>query len=523
MKELFGMLETVIASTNDALLIIEITSTETLASRVLYVNEAFTYMTGYSAEEVLGQPPQILEKTHLNPTPLEQIQTALLDTRTTVVEVISYRKNGSQFWVELKMAPVLLKTGKPTRYWVLVQRDITAYKQAETARAKLDRQLDQTQKLQAIGALASGVAHEFNNLLTVIMGHAELAIHTLATDSSTYKDIQNIQKSAKHAANLTRQLLAFARQQVFEPKIFNPNDAILDVGKMLRHFIGEDIEMTTQLALDIGRIKMDPGQFEQIILNLAINARDAMPNGGKLSIETANISVNSNLAEYYSEVPAGEYILISVRDNGQGMTEEVKAHLFEPFFTTKNVGKGTGLGLATCYGIIKQQGGYIQVYSEMGQGTTFKVLLPRVETATSPLPATLQNGILPSGTETILLVEDEPIVRGLTARILRQQGYTVLEAENGKEALEIAHSQSLLKIDLLLSDVIMPQVGGNPLADQLRAIRPNLKVLFISGYSSNTVIDQCLLEDGAFLQKPFSPRLLIFKVREILDKHPKML
>lgn len=518
MKELFGMLETVIANTNDALLIIEVTSTETLASRILYINEAFTCMTGYTADEVLGQPPQILQEPYLNPTTLEEIRTALLDNRSAVVELVTYRKNGAQYWVELKIAPVLLKTGKPTKYWVLVQRDITEYKRIEATRAKLDKHLDQTQKLQAIGALASGVAHEFNNLLTVILGHAELAIQTLPTDSSACKDIQNIQKSAKHAANLTRQLLAFARQQVFEPKIFNPNDAILDVGKMLRHFIGEDIEMTTQLALDIGRIKMDPGQFEQIILNLAINARDAMPDGGKIGIETANVSINSNLIEHYPDVPAGEYILISVRDNGQGMTEEVKAQLFEPFFTTKNVGKGTGLGLATCYGIVKQQGGHIQVDSEVGRGAIFKVLLPRVETATSPLPATLQNGTLPSGTETVLLVEDEPVVRGLTARILRQQGYTVLEAENGKEALQIAQSQSLLKIDLLLSDVIMPQVGGNSLAEQLKAIRPNLKVLFISGYNSSTVIDKCLLKEGAFLQKPFSPRLLVFKVREVLDK-----
>ncbi|NJN92708.1 MAG: response regulator [Anaerolineales bacterium] len=519
MKELFGMLETVIASTNDALLIIEVTSTETLASRILYINEAFTFMTGYTADEVLGQSPQILQEPHLNPTTLEQIRTALLDNRTAVVELVSYRKNGAQYWVELKVAPVLLKTGKPTKYWVLVQRDITEHKRAESVRAKLDNHLDQTQKLQAIGALASGVAHEFNNLLTVILGHAELAIQTLPADSSAGKDIQNIQKSAKHAANLTRQLLAFARQQVFEPRIFNPNDAILDVGKMLRHFIGEDIEMTTQLALDIGRVKMDPGQFEQIILNLVINARDAMPNGGNIGIATANISVNSNLAEHYPDVPAGEYILISVTDNGQGMTEEVKAQLFEPFFTTKNVGKGTGLGLATCYGIVKQQGGHIQVDSEVGQGALFRVLLPRVETATSPLPTTLQNGTLPSGTETVLLVEDEPVVRGLTARILRQQGYTVLEAENGKEALEIAQSQSLLKIDLLLSDVIMPQVGGKSLADQLRAVRSNLKVLFISGYNSSTVIDPCVLKEGTFLQKPFSPRLLVFKVREVLDKH----
>lgn len=518
MKELFGMLETVIANTNDALLIIEVTSTETFASRILYVNEAFTSMTGYTADEVLGRPPQILHDPHLNPATLEQIRIALLDTQTAMFELAAYRKNGAKYWAELKLAPVLLKTGKSTKYWVMVQRDITEHKEAEAARAKLDERQNQSQKLQAIGSLASGVAHEFNNLLTVIMGHAELAVQALPTDSPACKDIQNIQKSAKHAANLTRQLLAFTRQQVFEPKIFNPNDAILDVGKMLRHFIGEDIEMTTQLALDIGRIKMDPGQFEQIILNLAINARDAMPNGGKISIETGNLSVNANLAEHYPEIPAGEYILISVSDNGQGMTEEVKTHLFEPFFTTKNAGKGTGLGLATCYSIVKQQEGHIQVKSEVGHGATFKVLLPRVETATSPLPATLQNGTLPTGTETILSVEDDPVVRGLTARILRQQGYTVLEAENGKEALEIAKSQSLLKIDLLLSDVIMPQVGGNILTDQMRAIRPNLKILLISGYSTNTIISPYMLEERAFLQKPFSPRLLIFKVREILDK-----
>ncbi len=521
MKELFRILETVVAHTNDAILVVEITSIDPLAAHILHLNEAFSQLTGYSAEEVLDHTPHILQET--DPTVLVEIQAALRDERSMVIELAGYHKAGAKYWVELKLVPVSLKKGQATNHWILIQRDITAYKQAEEARAKLGEQLELAQKLQAIGALTGGVAHEFNNLLTVILGHAELALQTLPADDQAKNDIHSIQKSAKHATKLTRQLLAFARQQVFEPKIVNPNDLILDIGKMLRHFIGEDIELITKLALDVGRIKIDPSQFEQIILNLAINARDAMPSGGELSIETANMTLDRNQARRYSDITAGEYILISISDNGHGMSEDVKVRLFEPFFTTKDIGKGTGLGLATCYNIVKQQKGHIQVNSELGHGTTFKIFLPRVETATSPLPATAQSAQLPQGTETVLLVEDELAVRDLAARILRQQGYKVLEAQNGQEALDLAQNQSGLNIQLLLTDVVMPQMGGNSLVDQLKIVKPDLKTLLISGYSSDAITDHHLLQQGAFLQKPFSPRLLAFKVREVLDKHSKVL
>jgi CheY-like chemotaxis protein len=362
------------------------------------------------------------------------------------------------------------------------------------------------------------VAHDFNNLLTGMMGYAGLALKALSPDDPVRRDIEEIQKTAKRAADLTRQLLAFARKQVIHPTVLNLNDLILNIDKMLRRFIGENIQMVTLPAPDLGYVKADRGQLEQVLLNLVLNARDAMPAGGNLTMETANVTLDEDYARQHAEVTPGEYVLLSISDTGIGMTEEVKAHLFEPFFTTKEIDKGTGLGLAICFGIVKQSGGHIQVYSEVNGGTTFKIYLPRFREAISPVPDQDKPNNLPRGVETILLVEDETSVRELASRMLRQQGYNVLNAANGDEALRVAQEQAEAEIHLLLTDVVMPQLGGRELADRLKTMRPDLKVLFISGYTGNTDVHHGFLEPGvAFLSKPFSPQMLAHKVREVLD------
>jgi PAS domain S-box-containing protein len=394
---------------------------------------------------------------------------------------------------------------------VVVSRDITEHKQ-------LEEQLLQSQKMEAIGRLAGGVAHDFNNLLTAIMGHVGLALEMLAPDDPARSDIQDIQHTAERAANLTRHLLAFARKQIIKPKILNLNDLILDIDKMLRRLIGADVELVTLPAPDLGRVKVDPGQFEQVLVNLVLNARDAMPKGGKLTIETANVTLDQDNTHRYAEMAPGKYVMLTVSDSGIGISEEVKAHIFEPFFTTKEVGKGSGLGLATCFGIVKQSGGHIWVYSELGQGTTFKICLLRVEeTVDSPAKHDASDN-LPVGTETILLVEDEVAVRALAAQVLRMQGYTVLTAANGNEALRLAQDQAETEIQLLVTDVVMPQMGGTELADRIRVMRPNINVLFMSGYTDSAIIRHDLPKPGsAFLPKPFLPSMLIHKIRDVLD------
>jgi CheY-like chemotaxis protein len=354
------------------------------------------------------------------------------------------------------------------------------------------------------------------------MGYASMALDTLPADHPAYSDLQGIQKTAQRAATLTRQLLAFARRQIIEPRLLNLNDLILNIDKMLSRLIGEHIKLTTVLAPDLSPIKADPGQLEQVLLNLAVNARDAMPNGGELIIETAQVNLDHDYARRHAEVVPGAYVLLAVSDTGVGMSEEVKARLFEPFFTTKEVGKGTGLGLATCFGIVKQNGGHIRAYSELGVGTTFKVYLPQAEGVAAPLVRAEPIDILAQGTETILLAEDETTVRDLAARALRQQGYTVLEAVNGQEALQLAQSQPKKEIHLLVTDMVMPQLGGADLADRLKAVRPDLRVLFMSGYTDSTIIRYGLPKIGtAFLPKPFSPQRLVRKVREVLDIEAK--
>jgi CheY-like chemotaxis protein len=362
------------------------------------------------------------------------------------------------------------------------------------------------------------VAHDFNNLLTAIIGNAELALDSLPADHMVRADIGEITRAAGRAAGLTRQLLAFARKQIIEPRVIDLNQLILEMDALLRRLIGEDVELVTLPAPGLGNVKADPGQVEQVIINMAVNARDAMPRGGKLTIETHNVVLDQEYARQHLNVVAGRYVLLAISDTGIGMDESTRERIFEPFFTTKQQGRGTGLGLPMCYGIIRQHNGYIWVYSEPGQGTTFKVYLPQIDEPTETLAQALDANASPRGSETILLVEDETAVRELAARALREQGYTVFEASHPDEALAIASAQPPGSIQLLLTDVVMPRMSGKALAEELLRLRPDIRTLFISGYTDNAIVHHGRLNPGvAFLPKPFSPAILARKVREVLD------
>jgi PAS domain S-box-containing protein len=376
--------------------------------------------------------------------------------------------------------------------------------------------LQQSQKMEAVGRLAGGVAHDFNNLLTAIIGYSDLSLRRLKPGDALQRNIEEIKRAAGRAADLTHQLLAFSRRQVLQPRVLDLNAVITEIEKMLRRLIGEDIELLYELNTSLGRVKADPGQLEQVLLNLVINARDAMPGGGKLTIQTANTHLDKEYAGQHVAVVPGPYVMLAVSDNGSGMDEATRAQIFEPFFTTKEQGKGTGLGLATVYGIVKQSHGNIWVYSEVGQGTTFKIYLPRVDDEAEHLRPAERVGSLTQGTETILLVEDDQMVRGIASTILRQAGYTVLEAGDGESAVRTCR-QHEGTIHMVLTDVVMPRMSGRAVADQLMELRPGLGVLFMSGYTEEAIVNHGVLHEGVnFLEKPFTPDTLTRKVREVL-------
>jgi CheY-like chemotaxis protein len=369
--------------------------------------------------------------------------------------------------------------------------------------------------MEAVGQLAGGVAHDFNNLLTVISGYSDMIMGELPPGQNL-EDLKQIKDAAANAGALTGQLLAFSRRQVLEPRVLGLNGIVEGGQKMLRLLIPENIHMRTALAPDLRHVRADPGQIEQVLMNLIINARDAMPSGGTITIETANVDLDTMYAAEYGTVHPGQYAMLAVSDTGMGMSEEIRSRVFEPFFTTKAVGLGTGLGLATVYGIVKQSGGNIWVYSEPGQGTTFKIYLPITESALEPVSEVPIRSDT-SGVETVLLVEDADAVRRMSRDALRHRGYVVLEASNGSAALALAAEHGG-RIDLLLSDVVMPGMGGRELADQLVQLRPEMKVLFVSGYTDDTLLQQGTLGPGIhLLQKPFTPLSLARRVRQVLD------
>jgi PAS domain S-box-containing protein len=395
-----------------------------------------------------------------------------------------------------------------------------------TDRKLLADQLRQSAKLQAVGELAGGVAHDFNNLLMVVKGHAEMLTDRLAKVPSDIlgparQNVEQIQQAAERAAGLTRQLLAFSRMQVLQPRVLDLNDAVAGMIQMVSRVIGENIELAFLPGAKLGRVKADPSQIEQVILNLVVNARDAMPEGGRLSIETLNVELDRNYVAQHAVVEPGPYVMLTVSDTGTGIDAETQARIFEPFFTTKAQGRGTGLGLATVYGVVKQSGGYIWVYSEIGQGTTFKVYLPQVPNEVEKLaPEKAASGPAP-GTETILFVEDEESVRELVSEYLRAQGYSIIEASDGVQALDLAAKHNG-PIQLLITDVVMPRLSGRELATRLAATRPTVKVLYISGYTDDSIFRHGVLEGGmAFLQKPFNLKSIAQKVREVLDGVPE--
>ncbi|MEK9133353.1 MAG: ATP-binding protein, partial [Pseudomonadota bacterium] len=377
--------------------------------------------------------------------------------------------------------------------------------------------LRQAQKMEAVGQLAGGIAHDFNNMLTVINGYSDVLLQALPADDAQRDSVTEIRQAGERAATLTRQLLAFSRRQVLELRVLDVNAVVTNVDKMLQRLIGEDITLVTVLKSGLGCVKADPGQLEQVIVNLAVNARDAMPQGGKLTIETGNVDLDETYAGQRFFVQTGPYVMLAVSDTGFGMDAETQKHIFEPFFTTKEKGKGTGLGLATVYGIVKQSGGYVWVYSEVGKGTTFKVYLPRVPDAIASAGHKTQPSRSVLGSETILLVEDDALVRTLTMKVLQGGGYTVLAAPNGDDAIRIFRTHPS-PIHLIVSDVVMPFVSGREMAASLVALNPDVKVLFMSGYTDDTIVRHGVVEMGVpFLQKPFTPTGLLRKVREVLE------
>jgi PAS domain S-box-containing protein len=490
---------------------IEGISQTTLEGRFLNANPAQARIMGYaSPEELIASMTDIQHELYVDPERRDELKRLLEEQGVARdFEFQLRRKDGHLAWVSLNAH--LVRSGQRP-YIEGTLQDITE-------RRQLEAQLLKAQKMEAIGQLAGGIAHDFNNLLVVIVGSADLASAALAADNPVLADLQEIQNAAARAANLTRQLLTFARRQVTTPRILSLNDLILETDKLLRRLIRENITIHTLPAPDLWPVQADAGQIEQVIVNLAVNARDAMPQGGTLTIETANTLLDEEYARTHPTVTPGPYILLAMTDTGVGMSAEVLRHAFEPFFTTKEQGQGTGLGLATCYGIVSQHGGSIQLYSEVGRGTSVKVYLPRAkDTALAPA-GSQEYGQVPRGTETVLLAEDEPAVRRLAARMLHRQGYTVLEAANGVEALEIVESYTGAPIDLLLTDMVMPKMGGYELAEQLRQRIPNICVLFMSGYTDNAVVQNGLLDPSVtFIQKPFTPAALARRVRAVLDR-----
>ena len=396
-------------------------------------------------------------------------------------------------------------------------QDITDRRLAEEEKAKLEEQFRQSQKMEGIGRLAGGIAHDFNNMLSVILGHTEMAIEQIDPDQSLHAHLTEIRSATERSADLTRQLLAFSRKQILKPEVMDLNKIVYDFEEMLKRLIGEDIDLIFVPGLDLGRVNADRGQMEQVMMNLAVNARDAMPKGGKLTLETLNVELDEEYSAEHVDVEPGSYVMISITDSGCGMEEETSSMIFEPFYTTKDLGKGTGLGLSTVYGIVKQSGGNVCVYSETGVGTTFKIYLPRVEEPYTEKSRTKEQSTTLTGDETILLIEDDAAVRAIVISILEGSGYTILEACDGTEALQICE-ENRGNIDLIFTDVIMPGINGRELADQIEVMIPGVKVLFMSGYTDNAIQHHGVLEPGtAFIEKPFTAFSLTRKIRDVLD------
>jgi len=493
--------------------------------RVVWVNCALEDYFGLKRDEIIGKDKRQLIR--------ERIKDIFEDPDGFVNKVFSTYDDNTYIerfechviangereerWLEHRSQPIqsgLYTGGRIEHYY-----DISNQKQVEKKMKEMQAQLIQSQKMEAVGTLAGGIAHDFNNILTTIIGNAELALMDVIKDESLRNGIEEIKKAGKRAASLTHQLLAFSRKQIVQPKILNINELLTDIEKMLGRLIGEDVELLTIPEPELWQVEIDPGQIEQMIMNLAVNARDAMPKGGKLTVGTANADLDKNYFRergIHEETP-GHYVMLTISDTGIGMDKETQEHIFEPFFTTKEVGKGTGLGLSTVYGIIKQNNGFVWVYSEPGQGSTFKVYLPKVKEDAEPEEKEQSPVDDPIGSETVLIVEDDYGLRKFAQEVLQSYGYRILAAENGEDALRVSDEYES-PIHLLLTDVVMPRMGGKELAERLQPLYPLMKVLYMSGYTDNAIVHHGVLAPGLnFLEKPFTPEGLARKVREVLD------
>lgn len=485
----------------------DILFTMDLAGNITSVNKAAEEVMGWPRHEALGKNIKGLVAPEHTALCNEMMRRIVSEEPLQHFEIAMLRKDGRKILLEAS-ARRIRSNGKQDCVQGIA-RDISE-------RRQLENMVRQSQKLEAIGRLSGGLAHDFNNLLCVINGHTELLTEALQPGDPGMRSVGQIRKAADSAAALTRQLLAFSRRQVFHPQVVDLNAIVTETKRLLGRLIDEHIEFYTALDPALGRVIVDPVQIEQVIINLALNARDAMPEGGKLTIETSNLDLEEGHQSKHSQIPAGKYVLLALTDTGCGMNEETQSRIFEPFYTTKEMGKGTGLGLATVYGIVKQSGGFIWVYSEERQGTTFKVYLPRVA---SPLTETRpsRHSDISKGTETILVVEDAEPLRALTTEFLSASGYRVLEAANGDDAIRIAQSYAGA-IDLLLTDVVMPRMGSKPLVEQMAQIRPNTRVLYMSGYPNDGIVQAGILANGVtLLEKPFTREILSKRVRQVLD------
>jgi two-component system cell cycle sensor histidine kinase/response regulator CckA len=491
-----------VENSSDALLLID------AEGRVTYLTPSSERHLGWKREQMIGR--SIFEFVH--PDDREQVGVRMTDAlehplRPITQEIRFQHADGD--WRIMEGIGVNRLDDPSVRAIVVNARDVTD-------RRKLEDQLRQSQKMEAVGQLAGGVAHDFNNLLTAILGYCSLMLDEVPQEDPLRQDLMEIQAAGERAAALTRQLLAFSRRQMLQPQVVDINTLIRQLEKLLRRLISEDVELVTALAGDLNPVRVDPASIEQILVNLAVNGRDAMPVGGQLTIETSNVEIDEAYTMTHVSMVPGPYVMLAVGDTGRGMDAATRARVFEPFFTTKEQGRGSGLGLATVYGIVKQSGGYIWVYSELGHGTVFKVYLPPAKTRAIPRPTDMRPHDTTHGWETVLLVEDEDAVRALAREVLRRHGYIVLEARHGVDALRVAERHPDT-IHLMVTDVVMPHMSGREVAERLSTVRPNMKVLFMSGYTDHALMHRELAPGSSFLQKPFTPEVFARKVRHVLD------
>ena len=517
--ERLRLLELSVSRLNDIVLITKATPLSDPGPEIVYVNEAFERITGYSPKEAIGKTPRMLQGPETDRAALARLRSALERAEPVREEIVNYTKAGVPYWLELDVAPVRNEAGELTHF-VAIERDITERHRAREALRRSDEQLRQAQKMEAVGSLAGGIAHDFNNLLSVILSYTSLIMEDFPPADPLRADLEEVHRAGLRATDMTRQLLAFSRKQILQPSVIDVSAVVRSVEKLLGRLVGEDIELALHAAEDAGKAFVDASQLEQVIMNLVVNARDAMPRGGSITVETSGVVLDEAYAASQPGVTPGSYVLLAVTDTGVGMDRATQARVFEPFFTTKEQGKGTGLGLSTVYGIVQQSGGHIWLYSEPGQGTTFKIYLPRTDRlADAPAPQ-LPPGESLRGTETILLVEDEAAVRHVVRSILVKSGYHVLETQNGGEAFLLCE-QFKETIHLLITDVVMPRMSGRQLAERVAVLRPDMKVLYMSGYTEDAIVHQGVLHSGVeFLSKPILPHALLKKVREVLGARP---